>query len=247
MLRSSVSCRKLRSSTLRLRSKFDFIQSKDAVWDNYEKMGFRSIGNQIVDASNVVNSVALQQYQSQYSIPAALKPKLPNLLLSSGSVEKAIQILQTVPNINRLDYGTKVQCVHILSTKYRSDLQKIPEFGPLYLSIIDGLEAAEATFISPILSISKGMGLGPDSNVMTKISKIISNQINYIGLVDCAKLAFYFQPDSITYALLHQRAKILYEEILLNRLELIPNLIQTVFDFVTVLLLFKDDKAYHRQ
>ena len=78
MLRSSVSCRKLRSSTLRLRSKFDFIQSKDAVLDNYEKMGFRSIGNQIVDASNVVNAVALQQYQSQYSIPAALKPKLPN-------------------------------------------------------------------------------------------------------------------------------------------------------------------------
>ena len=82
---------------------------------------------------------------------------------------------------------------------------------------------------------------------MAKISKIISNQINYIGLIDCAKLAFYFKSDSITYALLHQRAKILYEEILLNRLELVPNLIQTVFDFVTVLLLFKDDKAYHRQ
>ena len=96
MLRSSVSCRKLKSSTIRLRSKFDFIQSKDAVRDNYEKMGFRSIGNKIVDASNVVNAVALQQYQSQYSIPAALKPKLPNLLLSSGSLEEAIQILQEV-------------------------------------------------------------------------------------------------------------------------------------------------------
>ena len=247
MLRSSLPYRKLHCSTLRLRGKFDFIQTTDAVRDNYEKLGFRTIGDKIIDTSNVVNAVALQQYQSQYSIPASLTPKLSNLLLSSGSAKEAIQILGKFPNINRLDYGTKVQCVNILSTKYKTDLSKIPQFGPLYLSVIDGLEAAEALFIAPILSISKEIGLGPESNVMMKISKIVSNQINYIGLVDCAKLAIHFKKDSITYALLHQRAKILYDEILLNRSELVPNLIHTVIDFIQVLLLFKDDKSYHKQ
>lgn len=230
-----------------MRGKFDFMQTTDAVRDNYEKMGFRAIGDKIIDTSNVVNAVALQQYQTQYSIPASLTPKLSNLLLSSGSSREAIQILNDVPNINLLDYGTKVQCVNILSTKYKSDLEKIPQFGPLYVSVIDGLEAAESIFIAPILSISKGMGLGPESNVMTKISKIVSKQINYIGLVDCAKLAVHFKKDSITYALLHQRAKILYEEILLNRVEMVPNLIHTVIDCIQVLLLFKDDQPYHRQ
>ena len=230
-----------------MRGKFDFMQTTDAVRDNYEKMGFRAIGDKIIDTSNVVNAVALQQYQTQYSIPASLTPKLSNLLLSSGSSREAIQILNDVPNINLLDYGTKVQCVNILSTKYKSDLEKIPQFGPLYVSVIDGLEAAESIFIAPILSISKGMGLGPESNVMTKISKIVSKQINYIGLVDCAKLAVHFKKDSITYALLYQRAKILYEEILLNRVEMVPNLIHTVIDCIQVLLLFKDDQPYHRQ
>ena len=230
-----------------MRGKFDFMQTTDAVRDNYEKMGFRAIGDKIIDTSNVVNAVALQQYQTQYTIPASLTPKLSNLLLSSGSSREAIQILNDVPNINLLDYGTKVQCVNILSTKYKSDLEKIPQFGPLYVSVIDGLEAAESIFIAPILSISKGMGLGPESNVMTKISKIVSKQINYIGLVDCAKLAVHFKKDSITYALLHQRAKILYEEILLNRVEMVPNLIHTVIDCIQVLLLFKDDQPYHRQ
>ena len=75
--RLSLSFRKIQTSSYHSRGKFDFIQTTDAISANYERMGFRLIGNKIVDTSNVVNAVALQQYQSQYSIPATLQPNLP--------------------------------------------------------------------------------------------------------------------------------------------------------------------------
>ena len=108
-------------------------------------------------------------------------------------------------NIMRLDYKTKVHCVHIISTKFKSEIEKIQNFAPLYLSIIDGLEAAETSLVAPMMTISSELGFGADSNVMKRITNVIANQINEIGLVDCAKLAFNFKNDSITYHLLHQR------------------------------------------
>ena len=53
-----LSYRRIQTSSYHSRGKFDFIQTTDAIGANYERMGFRLVGNKIVDTSNVVNAVA---------------------------------------------------------------------------------------------------------------------------------------------------------------------------------------------
>ena len=78
---------------------------------------------------------------------------------------------------------------------------------------------------------------------MRRMSDILVNEINELGLMDCVRLANNFSLDSSTYTLLHERAKMLYQEILTSNKQIVESgLIESTIDLVQILMLFKKEE-----
>lgn len=73
---------------------FDFMKTLSAEKANLREHGFRNVGSKMIDASKVVNQMALYGDQTHYSYVPGL-PDLPIAkILSAGSDHEALQLFQ---------------------------------------------------------------------------------------------------------------------------------------------------------
>jgi len=73
---------------------FDFMKTITAEEANLKEIGFRKVGSKMVDASKLLNQIALHGDQMQY----AYAPGLPDLpitkVLTAGSTDQILQLFQ---------------------------------------------------------------------------------------------------------------------------------------------------------